>query len=293
MHGGPSKQFIIRGSIAIGVIIIVLVVQTDWFRGLFNKKPLEKIDPNATVGDLVTKDTNSNGIVDWEEKLWGLDPTVLYTNGVSNKQIIEDKKRSLGINDADNAQPENETDKLARELYGMTLALGQSEEVDQETLARIAAKIGGSVDTRHPTVTYSIKDLRTVPTTTASLRAYYSSMTAIAEKYADKTSEMDAITAAIDVGDTTRLPELLEDAKIYAQYAKDMKAVSVPVGIELPHLKLLNAVAGIGTTLPSLTEFDDNAIASLIGIAVFREYSIQLDAATNDMREYLTKYGIL
>ena len=293
MNQGPSKQFILRGSIAIGIVAIIFIVQTDWFRSLFNKEPLSKIDPNATVGDIVTKDTNGNGVPDWEEKLWGLDPNVLYTNGVSNKQLIEEKKRALGITDTESNEPENDTDKLAREIYALTLALGQSEEVDQQTLTRIAAKISESVDTKEPRAQYSVKDLKTVPTTTASLNAYYTAMTRLAETYADKTSEMEILIAALDKGDTSRLPELSEDAQLYSQYAKDMKNIPVPIVLQLQHLKLFNAVAGISTTLPSLTEFDDNAIASLVGIALFRQYSMHLDAATNEIREYLTKYGIL
>lgn len=289
----PSKQFIVRGSIAIGIVAIILIVQTDWFRSLFHKKPLSKITATTTIGDIATQDTNGNGIADWEEKLWGLDPKVLYTNGVSNKQIIEDKKRALGISDIDTQQPANDTDKLARELYVMTLALGQSDEIDQQTLAEIAAKIGASVDTKQSTVQYSVKDLRAVLTTSASLRTYYSAMTNLVEKYADKTSEMDILTAVLDTGDTTRLAELSQNALVYAQYAKDIKNVSVPVGIELEHLKLLNAIAGIGATLPSLTELGDNAIASVVGIALFRQYSLQLDAATTAIGDYLTKYGIL
>ncbi len=36
----PSKQFLIRGGMATLIVAIILIVQTDWFRALFNKPPL-------------------------------------------------------------------------------------------------------------------------------------------------------------------------------------------------------------------------------------------------------------
>ena len=66
----PSKQFLIRGGIAIAIIAIVLVVQTNWFHNLFHKT--KKTDPSAlestSINDITSKDTNGNGVPDWEEK---------------------------------------------------------------------------------------------------------------------------------------------------------------------------------------------------------------------------------
>ncbi|MBY0329001.1 hypothetical protein K2Q02_02830, partial [Patescibacteria group bacterium] len=68
----PSKQFLIRGGIATGIVTLILIVQTEWFLGLFNKKP-QQIDPNITIGDAIAKDSNGNGIPDWEERRLGQD----------------------------------------------------------------------------------------------------------------------------------------------------------------------------------------------------------------------------
>lgn len=292
MQHRPSKQFIIRGSIAVGIVVIALVVQTDWFGGLFDTKPLPVMDPNTTVGDIVTQDTNGNGIADWEEKLWGLDPSVLYTNGVPNKQIIENKKRALGATDA-NANPINDTDRLARELYVLALALGQSETVDQEVLTQISAKIGTSINIKEATNRYSLKDLRTVTSSDRSLRTYYAAMTALVEKHKTDTKDIAIIISALETADTTQLPQLAQSAATYAAFAKDMSALSVPIGVAPYHLAMMNSIAGIAESLPYLVQLNDNAIASLIGIALYRQYNLQLTTALINTEDYLSKYGIL
>jgi len=287
----PSRQFIIRGSIAIAIVASILVVQTDWFRALFNKKPLT-ITPNTTVGDVLGSDTNENGIADWEEKLWGLDPTVLYTNGVPNKQIIENKKKALGATDQ-NATPTNDTDRLARELYTLTLGLGQSDEIDQKILENISAKIGASVGITAPKMQYSLKDLTTVATSDKSLRAYYTGMTKIVGKYRTDTADIQVVIAALETGDMSRVPELSASAITYSTFSKDMRSLPVPIGLAAYHLALINSVAGIAESMPYLAQLNDNAVASLVGISLYREYSAQLNKAVTQIEDYLTKYGIL
>lgn len=293
MQNGPSKQFIIRGSIAIGIVAIVLIVQTSWFKSLFHKKNQVSLLPESTtVGDLVLKDSNGNGIADWEEKLWGLDPTVLYTNGVSNRQIIEEKKKTLNTSDA-TAEPTDETDRLARELFALTAALGDNEQVSDETLSKIAAKFGDSIDAGKISNHYSLKDLRIVQTTTGSLRTYYLAVQKKLKGYDSDVADIDVIISALETGDTSRLPELTKTTLLYRAIAKDLSALPVPVGVSGYHLALINGLAGVADSFTLLQEINDNAGVALVGVAVYKNYSAKLSSALTDMEDYLTKYGIL
>ena len=293
MTGGPSRQFIKRGSIAIGIIAVILIVQSAWFRKLFHKNPPSVVVHNTTtVGDIVTKDTNGNGIADWEERLWGLDPAVLYTNGVSNKQIIEEKKKSLGATDAD-ATPSNETDALARQLFIITSALGQNETIDDAALESAAAKLGATLNLGQVSNRYSAKDIQTVQTTTASLEAYYTTMSKKAATYQTNSADIDVVISALETGDTTRVPELLTTAAEYRKIARDLVAVPVPVGVSSYHLGIVNGFAGVADSFTYLQELDDNATNALVGIAIYQKYNKDLSTALINMRDYLTRYGIL
>ena len=54
---------------------------------------------NLTIKDLVNKDTDRDGILDWEEGLWGTDPTKKETTlGTPDKVAIENlKKQARGV----------------------------------------------------------------------------------------------------------------------------------------------------------------------------------------------------
>lgn len=288
----PSKQFLIRGAIATGIVAVILLVQTDWFRALFNKPPLPDVVPSETVGELLTKDSNGNGVADWEEKLWGLDPTVLYTNGVPNKTLIEQKKLALGVNGEGSALPENETDALARELITIATALGQEGQSDA-TLAAVGAKLADSVEITVANNHYSLKDVRTTTTTTESLRAYYYSFQSITAQYNTGAPEINLLIQALESGDFSRIGELAATKTLYERYAKALIAMTVPIGVEKEHLEIVNSIHAMGLSLGYLAAVGDNATTALAGIAFYRLNDQRLAAAGERVIEYLVRYGIL
>lgn len=287
----PSKQFIKRGAIVLGIVVVLLIVQTSWFRALFNKKPLSSIE-TKTVGDIVGEDTNGNGIPNWEEKLWGLDPTELYTNGVPNKEIIEGKRAALGIQSNSNADLDD-TDRIARELFTLTSALGQSDEVDATTLQSIAATLGDSVDIKAVTNHYTLKDIQTIQTTMQNLGSYAATLKKTIIKYDTQTPDIEVLATALQNEDPSGLPQLSQSATIYQKLAKDLVAIKVPLGLAQDHLALTNSFAGIATSLIYMTELNDNSLKALVGVAIYNNYSAKLTTATTNINGYLTGYGIL
>ncbi len=287
----PSKQFLKRGAIAISIVLVILVVQTSWFRALFNKKPLSPV-ASMTVGDIVTEDTNGNGIPNWEEELWGLDPTTIYTGGVSNKEIIESKRAALGIQSTSEADLDD-TDRIARQLFTLTSALGQSDEVDSATLQSIAATLGDSVDIKAVSNIYTLKDVQTSQTTTANLQTYTTTLKKTLSKYDATTPDIEVLAMALENEDASGLPQLAQSATTYQKLAKDLVAMRTPLGLAQDHLALANSFAGIATSLIYMTELNDNSLKALVGVAIYKNYSIKLGLATTNINAYLTQYGIL
>ncbi len=284
----PSKQFIIRGGIATAIVVVILVVQTDWFRGLFNKKPLLNIT-DARVGDLVVLDTNGNSIPDWEEKLWGLDPTKLYTNGRPNADIIAEKKAALGISE-ENEGPLNETDRIARELFSTTTAL--SETTNSETIGAIGETIGQGIRIE-PVNQYSNKDIRTITTTNQALIHYTKAVDIITTKYQKEYADINTVISAVETGDYSEIGNLSITAATYRSLARDLQKLVVPIGIAKAHLDLLNGFAGMAQGFELMTQLEDNSVVGLQGLAFYRKYYLLQQSALFDIGAYLQQYGIL
>lgn len=286
----PSKQFLIRGAVATGVVALILIVQTNWFQGLFGKKgTLSGTD--LTVGDAVVQDSNGNGIPDWEEKLWGLDPTALYTGDMSNREIIDNKKQALGLTAQDG--PLTENDRLARELFSISTALGNANGTTINTGGEIAATLGNATPAPVVTNKYRLSSLRTVTTTANSLTAYQKNITAILDKYPSDTVDIDVVIQAVESGDMSRLPDLANAATTYRQLAKELAAIQVPVGVIPYHLDIINGYAGVAEAFIYMSTLDEDGVLGLAGIAIYKEYALGLTAAQYDLQAYLIEYGIL
>jgi hypothetical protein len=292
-YNGPSKQFLIRGGIAIGIIAVILVVQTNWFYNIFHKTPKsDKIDLTKTsIGDFTSKDSNGNGIPDWQERLWGLDPTVLYTDGKSNEEIIKEKKLALGIKDT--TGPANETDAIAQKLFSITTALSQNDNIDDSTLQGVADQLGSSVNVDSISNKYSLKDIKTVPTNTVSLKAYYKAFQATMAKYDLNQNDTAIIVQATETGDYSQLSQLDASAQVYNSLSSDLAAIKVPVGVAQYHLDIINSFSGVASSFTYLQQMEDNGTQALVGVALYKVYNTRGQNALYDLNIYLTKYGIL
>lgn len=291
----PSKRFLIRGGIATLLIALILTVQTTWFRKLFSKISKNKSDItiNTTVGDMVTKDSNGNGIPDWQEKLWGLDPNVATTNGVSNKVIIEQKRKALQGENSASSENLNETDILARQLYGLTTAVSQSGSITSNGFASIGADLGKTIDLKEPKNKYSINDIPSVKTTSASLKAYFNNVSNIVATYDDDVEEISLIISALENEDFSKLNELSQKAIEYKALGKKLKDIKTPIGVASYHLSIVNGLYGMGESFEYISELENNGINALAGISIYKNYALSMDQALINMHDYLLQYGII
>lgn len=292
---GPSKQFLIRGGIALGIIAVILTVQTKWFRSIFTKKndTSTVIADARTVGEIVDADSNQNGIPDWQERLWGLDPTVLYTNGVSNKEIIEQKRAALGIPSATSTGPLSDTDRLARDLYSLTMALGQQDRADTQTLQSIAATLSNSVEIKTLANKYTLSDLKTTKTSRVTLEAYRTALDQTIKKLDISAPGIEVAITAIESGDYAQLTTLGSSVTAYTTAAKTLQKITVPIGVANYHLDLINGLAGMAESFVYLQYLDSESVRALSGIALYKNHSQMFESAVTGINGQLIRYGIL
>jgi hypothetical protein len=270
------------------------VIQTSWFQNLFHKKDAAgiPIDPNATVGDVVTKDSNGNGIPDWQERLWGLDPSQLYTGGVPNATIIAQKQKAAGVPDF--ASPsENNTDRLARDLFALSLTLGSNQTVDDSTVQSVASELGKKITIDINTATYKLSDIKTVKTTPASLESYRATLNKTLQSFGPDDPNISVVMDALEQGNYSNLAVLDDASKQYASVAAALKKISVPVGVAGYHLDIMNGFAGMAKSFVYMKDLNTDGLSAISGLAVYKNFSQLFTAAETNLEDYLSKYGIL
>lgn len=294
----PSKKFI-KVVFGAGVFLAFIFIISTFLPGTKSsfggteteagKQAIEKMPLNA----LVDMDSNNNGIPDWQETLWGLDPK---GDGVKNKQIIEDKQAALdaknGTTDTTPLTPANETDQFAREFFATIASLKQAGTLDQNTISGLATQLSQNVgDKMTIPDTYTTTDIQTGGTA----KTYYSALKNIITSNGSPVlgNEFSTLADAIGNEDQASLSKLGSSADTYDNVAKAMKSIPVPAGEEKDHVSLMNSYTNIGTGLRNMTDTLDNPMMGMIGITQYKYYGDQANAILKNIGVYFSDNGIL
>ncbi len=288
----PSKKFLFKvAAIIIGVVVVVLV--SILIKNYQTGKDIETAK-KIEVKELVQKDSNANGIPDWEENLWGLDPT---KNGPENKEYILARRRALSNADpsATDAEvlasgaPVNNNETLSREFFAVLMSLEQSGNLDDASLGAISDSIGEQI-TATPLPDSYTKDMVTIArgSDSASSVKYYKSLKAIYDKYQNKNmgNELNFLATALRDNDTGALKQMSLVAGVYRSLGSDLMKVEVPIDFVSSNLHLANDYDKMAKTIDDLGKVFDDPIIAMKAIVNYKNYS---DALVVDMGQLSDK----
>ncbi len=292
----PSKSF--------GLKILILLVVVLVAGSLYIFKPFSKenapsklaikinANPEMTLGDLITTDSNKNSIPDWEETLWGLDPE---GDGVSNKAIIDSKKALSAPVDEEITDGTDPSDNLAKKLFGTIVSLNQVGELDSQTMALISADASAEVINTDLEDTYKAGNLKTIISNKTNLRNYQTAVGKIVDKYENSSigEELAIAGEGVENEDTETLNKLETISLDYKNLALDLSHVTVPRGIAGYHLDLINSYDKIGTALEHIIESVENPLVGLSGTGMYNRYVLESEEAINMIEENLIANGII
>lgn len=273
----PSKKF--RATLAIGIGFIVLALAGNYIyvkkAGLDATALKQQVILNTTLSDITETDSNGNGIPDWEESLWGLDPTCC---GAENKAFIDAKKAALGASAAPAAEaPLSETDRFSREFFTVIMSLQQSGELNDQTLSGLAQSISSHLSDSTKDLydaKYTQIDLTQVPDPTQQdYNAYGKKIRALAKKYsADGLGlEMQSVTLALTLNDPRPLEGLPLIAQSYSDFAQAVLKIPVPTPLIATDLELINSADIISRTLTPLSNVLDDELDAIPAIVAYNK----------------------
>ena len=263
--------------IIIAIIIGVLLIGGGFF---FTRKHAKNVALVAkqqealtsTLTEINSKDSNNNGIADWEEALYGLNPE---KDGAKNKAIIDARKKELGQTDVLQSTPAlNETEKFSREFFATIMALQQAGTLTPEAIAGLATSLSNSITGASKNTyesSYTSKNIKTVPANTAATKKYLTELGTILTKYKNQDIgvEMQSISIALAENDPRPLLALPDIATSYTNLTKALLALPVPTSLSGTHLLLIQSTDIIAKTLPDIKQLLANPIFALPALAAY------------------------
>lgn len=259
------------------------------------KSPVEKNGfSNSLESEAYTKDSDNDGVRDWEEILLGLDPNNPDTNddGISDGEEVATARKEFeenSVNVLANAST-TQTDKLAREIFGAYIQSKQQGSFDSDAFdfviaEAVSSQFGGS---RAPK--YTFDDIRTTSDTSLQKTNAYKKSFQNAITPVTQIGEYELITygRAIETNDEKEFAKLVTAATIYNGIAKSLLLITVPEDGAKAHLDLINSFSAFASVLMVMTTTPEDPILAFVSTRDFIESEDAIKIAYSQIDIYFT-----
>jgi len=287
----PSKKFV-----SIVLIIVIFIALFFAVKGIISlisnrKGSLDnKNQVGMTVETLTQKDSNDNGIADWEEQtIWGLNPT---KNGAENKEFILAKKKSMeqsGAIISDDSKTITQNDMLSRQFFATIMSLQQTGSLDDTAISSISESIGQEIKTLPIPDTYNREMLSIRQDSKEAHTAYFNAFSVLVDKYANQDigGELTIISQGIVNQDPQALYAARTIASAYRSFGKDLIKIPVPSSAALAHLDLANSYEKTAQSIEGLTQVLSDPIIGMRSILNYKKYTDTLVSDLEKIKEIL------
>ncbi len=289
----PSKKFVNLMLLCVGSCVVILVVASYLGSQSSFSKPGVSVEKSTTVQGLLAQDSNNNGIADWEESLYGLDPK---GDGPANKKIIDAKKLQVradnGINQSNDADLDTVNGKLSQQMLSTILALKQSGNLTPTAIQNLGDSLGQNVNSKRDTgPTYTIDNITVVGDSNAEMLAYEKGFQSAIDS-ASKNGAGNELAAIYQVLDASTGKDSVKNLDTYingyTKFGTDLIAIKTPQSITQKSLALANACALMAHSLQKIEVMYTDAPTGLVG---FDEYATARSAIVDATVGLTTDFG--
>ena len=290
----PSKQFKRVAIIAGSILLVGVIVQTGVLKKIFTYRPkVLSTQKDQTFGDIIATDSNNNGIPDWEERLWGLDPTVATTNGISNRDIVMQKRvenKAAGGTDLSTASI---TDKLAYGIYTTTGILDSVGNVDTNTLQDVTNPLVQNIVKPVQKKLYSIDDVILLPSSINNVHSYAVNFQKVIATVHFDQDETAILSNAVQNDDYSKLDSVAQNGKEYQSIAQKLIQIKVPIAVAREHLDYVNGIKSLGDTLVAAANIKNDELSGATAIGEYSNATTLLNTAMDNLNQVIAKYDTI
>lgn len=249
---------------------------------------------NEKLGNLVNRDTDLDGVLDWEESLWGTNPNKKDSNddGTPDSAEIEKLKSQADQNGNFDLSSQNsgnltETDKFSREFFSTVATLNQAGPMDQETIDKLGISLAERIQNSTPKKVYTLSDLKIInDNSVGAVKKYNAGWDGIRKKYPVSGSVMDVLKKFIINETDVDVSALKELDPIITQTNKIIDALikmEVPQSLSGSHLNVINAIEVLVENTSDIKLYETDVIIALSAISQYEQNTAILETAIDDL----------
>ena len=263
---------------AVGVVIVLFLIgnfiqgRREIFQSEFKKNNPDG-QLSVTLKEIVERDSDNDGLLDWEEGLWNLDPKNPDSDGdgiLDGEEVnIQRKNLNAGaeITGEEPASNPTTTENFAKELLTTVLALQQSGNLTPENLEKITDTFEKEIKNQERATIYDSNDLKIGEDNKKTISVYVVGINKILKKYPIKDEGVSAIIEKVLMEDSAEdLSKIDPIIKKYQSMAEELLALTVPRAASVAHLWLVNSVYNLSDDFQSMKTVYNDPVRAFLAI---------------------------
>lgn len=275
-----SRQIVTAIVFAVCIVVVAL-----WYRahdGHLFGAPADSVLTDAQ--EEANRDTDGDGLKDWEEILFGTDPTKLDTDGDGTSDYDEVKFREAIIKTASSmgvgtSTVETATDRVAREVFGAYIQTKQLGTYDADAFTNFVNSATAG-EFQNTSTVYAVADVHNVPNENDSAETYAAALgTAVAPLTQITEYELTTYGYAIETDDPDAFVALSTDAALYRETISNLLAMNVPDGVVNEHVALVNSFEHFADTLEQMAHSPEDPLLAFVAMRAFIEAEDMIKSA--------------
>ncbi len=256
------------------------------------------------------KDTDNDGLKDWEEELWGTDINKKDTDVDKTDDFTEvregrspiikgpndklsDEELRKKINPTIEADL-NETDKFSRELFAKYINAKQNGDVKSVNYGEFLSESIEKSEKGNVTI-YKETDLKKVDNSEENLRKYGNLLGKIIRDKAKEfpKSELEILDQALPKEDAEKLKELDIPIQRYNGLRDEMLRMEVPEDILKIHTRVINLLGLMSLSVENMKFLLEDPVRSISGVSMYPTATDFMIKAMGELGNYFISKGII
>lgn len=274
---------------------------------------------SALLQAIAMKDSDGDGLTDWEEALYGTSPNITdtfnlgmtdgeaVTKGLIVPKAIADislATPSLSSMPTDGSLPQAPaegtlTAAFAKSFFTLYLSAKQANggaDLSENDMSNIANEALNSLSSAITAATdfKSIKDINVSGSDSEDFKLYAIQAEAVLMKNTSNatTSAINYLKSAVENNDVTVLPHIVSIAKAYRDSAAGLVALSVPAELVADHLLLVNSIMRISQITADFARVNEDALASILALQQYPQTVFKMGNAFININKIYRIVGI-
>ncbi len=280
-----------------------------------NNPEQQKIVAESLGLQQINKDSDNDGLKDWEEALWKTDPNNPDTDkdgALDGQEIIESRNPLVtgpedyfedtqiqNQNSASFPEASSLTEAFSQQFFSEYLKIKQSEETlsekSRDELINYFVEGAKNLNLNANQDFYTISDIKISPKNdTNSTRQYANNLALIIKKHFDPIpeSEMTILGQIASSRDETTLSSRDLDRlnplmAAYRNTSSEALSLTVPSNLANFHLAIVNSFFKIGENLNSIQKISEDPIQAVVALSQYEQESQKAYSSLKGLNDYL------